>query len=92
MRTLYGNVSADGSRLSGQGFTVTKGGTGTYNISFTQSFQDGPAIVGNCTEKSIEDVVYVKAIGTSGATICTGTTYQTGQLFDRGFTFIVVGG
>ena len=43
---VYGNVSAEGTKLSGSGFDVTPDSTsGVYLISFDKKFSNIPAVV-----------------------------------------------
>lgn len=45
LRMIRGTVKADGSKLEGSGFTVTRDRTGVYDVTFSTAFTDRPTVV-----------------------------------------------
>ncbi len=94
---VRGAVAADGTILSGQGFTVNKTGTGTYEITFTNAFTSNQCyqVIAQISDNNHHmGFLFVDNIDESN---CTVTTYQTPSntfdsvLTDRIFRFIVIG-
>jgi hypothetical protein len=91
---VWGEINADGSILSGQGFESTRISTGQYSIVFTPTFPVTPAIVGsqtrygNAGQNPVDNIVF-PFVSNAQATALTGD--NTGRLQDRNFSFIAVG-
>lgn len=90
---VRGYVQANGTISYGEGFTVTKGATGAYTITFTNSFSGFPAVTASPAFN-----------GSFGASICMyvspassfcGINAETsaggGTFLDYDFTFIAIG-
>jgi hypothetical protein len=87
LRIIRGNVNANSTITQGSGFTISKSGTGLYNINFTTAFTIVPSI----------------AFAPYGSNQLSGTTNITltfaqitisnisGVLIDQGFSFIIIG-
>lgn len=45
IRTIRGTVNSDGTIAAGEGFSVTKGATGVYDVNWTTAFSAAPSVV-----------------------------------------------
>lgn len=82
---ITGSVDSTGAVLAGTGFTVTKLGTGNYQINWTSPFAAAPTVVATTTQ-SLRSAI----IG-SNATIATSVLVQSqtaGTNTDGGFYFL----
>jgi hypothetical protein len=93
LKIVRGTVNAGGTIIEGSGFTVTKTGTGSYDISFTTPFFTKPSTVASVstdfgttgsalTQASSTQLVRIRLFVTS-----TTQTYAK----DGEFTFIAIG-
>ena len=91
--TIYGTVSAEGNKISGSGFSVSKQSTGKYLIDFENNFSEIPAIVGSQTGfgdgQIPSDVIDFPFLQEGHATAITGDGLH--KLQDRQFSFIAIG-
>ena len=99
LRTLVGRVSSTGTINQGSGFTVSKNGTGIYDINFTQSFASHPVVVAN-SYGNTDNILSVHSLTSSSCRI--RVTDIRGRLEDlpdtsatqpedNAFTFIAIG-
>lgn len=100
-RVTFGSVNADGTtHVFGQhDFTVSKTGTGTYDIAFSPPFSSNPAMLVTQNYRDWTDFKYgggdtrdnavVVAVNSAHAVVITGQ--QDGSKVDRNFGFLVVG-
>jgi hypothetical protein len=91
--TIYGVVAANGSIITGTGFSATNTAQGVYAIAFNHAFRDVPAAVatqgGNFPNPSNSDSI---AIGTlTNASMIVSTGDGGGQAQNRQFSFIAIG-
>jgi hypothetical protein len=90
-KTIRGSVSSTGTVVSGSGFSASKTATGTYAITFTQSFSAVPIIVicgdGNAINGGAGLAFSSPAPTTGGF---TALTYSSGVLANSNFTFVAV--
>jgi len=101
IKIIYGNVNADGSIKSGEGFDVVHDKTGQYTIVFGAHFTSVPAVVtlqnypgwddfhsdGGCT---FDNTVLI-AVNVEKCKVKTGDAEGKGNACDRNFTFIAIG-
>ncbi|NJN74067.1 MAG: hypothetical protein HC799_15265 [Limnothrix sp. RL_2_0] len=90
---IAGFVNASGDVVGGSGFTVTKRGTGLYDVNFARSFSTRPAVVatqhyGSDTGNTRDNAV-VTVINTDNCRIKTGN--GNGDAADRHFCFFCTG-
>jgi hypothetical protein len=87
---IAGVVNSDGSVQSGTGFTSNRKKTGTYEVTFSSSFSDTPAVVvtevDNYDSNSTRRTGYIYNLGVNGFTVTVGN--DEGDDRDREFTFI----
>jgi len=89
LRIVRGTVNADGSVVSGAGFTVSKAGTGLYTITFTTAFQDTPAVTATAVTDGVTSLDTLAA-GSFGCGVHAGSVVG-GNRADRQFSFIAIG-
>jgi hypothetical protein len=95
IRMIRGVINANGTIAQGTGFTVSKVGTGLYDISFSNGFPGLPSVVatqwyfGNGTGGDTRDNAVVVSVSNSSTRIKTGG--GDGAASDRVFGFIVMG-
>ncbi len=93
LKIVRGTLNSNGFIVEGSGFTVTKGGTGAYDISFTTPFSAKPSTTASMdtdlgtagsalTQASSTQVVKIRLFATIGTT----TSAKDGQ-----FSFIAIG-
>lgn len=90
-RGIYGTVASNGTKVSGQGFTCSNTGTGTYLVSFSLAFNDHPAVVvsANTTLGSSIDA-HVTSVNSSTFTVETYTTVSNAST-NSDWSFVVMG-
>lgn len=93
-RTIWGTISANGRKISGEGFAVSRRDKGNYLIDFEPSFSSRPAITSSQfgLEKLSEDTrdnVVFPYLEPGSATALTGDS--GGNRTDRQFSFIAIG-
>jgi len=84
---ITGIVSSAGATLAGSGFTSTRTGTGTYQVTFTTAFPSSQAVV--CTTDPLATgsprVIGLTVLNMGGF---TAEVYAGGSLADCQFTFL----
>jgi hypothetical protein len=86
-KILTGQVSGAGGIVSGNGFTVTRTGTGRYTINFNVAFALAPAFIVSCGAfDGNEDITWGGALPGS----CQVNIQDAGLAVDRGFMFIAI--
>ena len=88
-KSIQGRVSSAGAFQSGDGFTSSQTGTGTYNIVFTVPFNSVPAATVSTTGGANVGAS-ISALTASGMTINTFMS-TSGANFNRDFSFIAMG-
>jgi hypothetical protein len=83
---IRGLVSSLGGITSGEGFSVSKTGTGTYSITFDNTFADVPAVTATSTTGSVS--MYTLSPTTTGVAI---DAFNSGGNVNSGFSFIAIG-
>lgn len=91
VRIVRGSVAADGSIVSGTGYTVTKGSAGVYTLNYTVAFTGAPLVV----IQGYTDNLTFSATGylvTSAAGSCLLNIREGGSvtLIDAPFDFLAV--
>lgn len=91
---VRGTIDQYGGVHGGSGnFTVTKLGTGTYQIVFATPFATTPSATATIWERDfpwwIQDTTHISTINTHQVVIKTCDSHYV--LSDRDFTFIVIG-
>lgn len=93
LRTVRGVVNADGTIAEGDGFSITKNGTGDYTINFAPAFNDVPSVTmlarqmaGGAPLFMLRDV----PVTASAAEVLT-YNWSGGALLDALFHFVAVG-
>ena len=93
-KIIWGSINANGTIASGENFTVSRIGTGVYEISFHSPFNGLPAVVGSqnrfgeLNEASTDDVAF-PFVSNGATTAVTGN--NGGEHEDRNFAFIAIG-
>ena len=88
LRIIRGTVSANGTIISGSGFSVSKQGTGTYGISFP-AFPAMPTVV--ATARSGGNLFASTISHQTSYFVVTTILGNVGAPFDVAFDFIVIG-
>ena len=102
LKIIRGSVSADGARLEGAGFSVSKAATGIYQINFSSSFSDKPTLMISMTpfDNGLSTSVfyeYSTGFVSSDTTIQSRVVVKTFVVIssvaasDLGFSFIAIG-
>lgn len=97
---VWGAISKDGSVANGSrgssgsyNFSVSRVGTGTYNVIFAPPFSGLPAISGSQwgfgSSQNTRDNVTFPQLSNATATVYTGDS--GGDRSDRNFSFIAIG-
>jgi hypothetical protein len=88
---IRGSVAGDGTIVRGEGFSVSKTGTGTYDITFTQAFAEAPVVV-SCARASGATAV-PNGEATTGVTISVWNTTDTPAKIDNTLqlAFVAIG-
>ena len=68
-KIIYGTVAEDGTKQSGQGFEVQSPETGTYVITFLESFVEPPSVVATLKDWGADNQIIVKDITPSKAEV-----------------------
>ncbi len=90
-RMIKGEIRANGTKVSGSGFTINKNGSNDYTISFNEAFAERPIIVSNIVSGTPSYfTTEVKSISTSACRIKVIDPVN-GSVMEGGFTFIVMG-
>ena len=88
LRIVRGVVNAAGTILAGQGFTVTKGPTGFFTLTFSPTFSDTPAVTVTA-QSGIDRISTCTSVSSSSAGIWTRDS--AGTATDNQFNFIAIG-
>ena len=101
MQTEYGQINDDGTigNLGSNNWSVTKGSTGIYNITFNTTFASTPVIIagayGDTDSTSSDNVFSVYDVSTSGFSVVSidvGVTTDPGwETQDSAFSFMAMG-
>ncbi len=89
LRTIRGNVNANGTVANGAGFTVTKAGVGGYTINFSTAFSAPPAVTMSGPAGAIIGDGSAGFPTAISATVSTNSS--TGTPSDQRFSFIATG-
>lgn len=86
---LRGEILSNGTINSGEGFTITHVSTGIYNINYTHTFTDTPAVVAT----TINAQAYVANLTSTTTSVCQVVTKLSSSQVpaDVGWNFIVIG-
>jgi hypothetical protein len=91
----FARTNAAGTILRGSGLTVSKGGTGVYNYTFTQAFADDTYIISGVPIFTVTDTNFqVSNVTSTGFTVTTGQGDNGGTAdtpVDADHSFVVVG-
>ncbi len=91
LRILRGHIAASGSITTGEGFTVTKTGTGAYTVTFTTPFSSEPTITAT-PQVGLARIATCTNVGTGSAQIRTfDVTGSSAVAIDQDFHFIAIG-
>jgi len=85
-RIIRGNINADGTILSGTGFSSTRNGSGIYIITFTTAFSDRPSVSVAWSDNSN------LTSGLNGPPTTTGFAVVVTGGAPHSFSFIAAGG
>ena len=89
LRVIRGKVSSTGVLLQGSGFTCTRTGTGTYQITFSPSFPTAPDVTVSAESSSS---FFVAIVGASLTTVCNVRIVNASNTaVDGTFHFIAAG-
>ncbi len=94
VQTIWGSINANGTKASGENYSVTLLETGVYVISFEPVFNGLPAVVGSQTrygniKEHNTDGVAFPLLSYATATAVTGN--GDGSKENRDFSFIATG-
>jgi hypothetical protein len=88
-QVISGRVAANGSIVSGEGFTITKGGAGIYTINFTVPFGIAPAVSVNAAYPALEPV-HISADPAASTCGLVARGFSGGEI-NVAFSFVAVG-
>jgi hypothetical protein len=88
LRIVRGVVGATGNILAGEGFTVAKGVTGFFTLTFSPSFAGTPAVVAT-PQSGIGRIATCTSVSSSSSGIWTRDS--AGTAVDNQFNFIAIG-
>ncbi|QQS09109.1 MAG: hypothetical protein IPK69_00295 [Phycisphaerales bacterium] len=93
LRLLRGRINADGSIISGSGFTVSRPGTARYLITFNTPFTGIPSVTATTEQGSTQAATVILTDGVSANSVELRLYYNTFTTTpnDEVFSFIVVG-
>jgi hypothetical protein len=83
---IAGRVNADGSIAAGDGFTVSKTGTGSYGIAFASSFR---VVSASASVSTGGNLIFPFGFGSSNFAV--STTTAAGAAADVQFSFVAAG-
>jgi len=90
LRILRGTINGDGSIASGSGFTVSRLGTGSYQINYTTAFSDYTSV--SATPWGPLGAPRIATLSVSYGTLCQLViSTPAGALVDAAFDFIAIG-
>lgn len=90
IRIMRGEISAAGAIIRGSGFTLTKTGTGQYQIDAQTAFSAPPSIVASPIDSNGQNVSAL--VGTANSvTMTVSIRSVTHSFIDSGFQFTVTG-
>ena len=87
LRIIRGNVSANSTITQGSGFTISKSGTGYYNINFTTAF----TVIPTATFTPYGASQYAGLQNLTLTFVQISINSSAGVLIDQGFSFIIIG-
>lgn len=88
-RMLAAKVNSAGTVTSGGGFSVSKGGTGIYLLTFTQPFAGTPQVIAAAGVN--QAATTAQSEGTSASVGTVQTISAAGALVDAGFSVYIIG-
>ena len=104
LRTIRGTVKADGSKLEGAGFSVSRPHTGTYDVTFSSAFSDRPTVVvsqqhpddnntssGKISDRGGNTRDNATVVGVTNSMVRIKTGNGDGDASNRRFHFIAIG-
>ena len=95
LKIIRGTINADGTILSGSGFSVIKNGTGEYAINFLSLFSGAPTVTTGVIYSNDASTtaigIYVNSLSNSSCMIETFDLLKGGDAEGTGFTFIAIG-
>jgi len=91
LRMIRGSVNANGTIAAGSGFSVTKGVTGAYTITFTTSFSGAATPVASITSDLCLGLVSFHSLPNSTYFYVAVFDVLNSNFRDCAFSFIVVG-
>jgi len=95
LKIIRGTINADGTIITGSGFSVNRTDLGEYTITFTSAFSGAPTVTtsvifsDDTASKSIG--IYVNSSSTTNCVIETFDSVNGGDDEGTGFTFIAIG-
>lgn len=89
-RTIRGIVQPDGTVYNGSGFSVTKNGTGNYQVTFDPPFSDIPAF--SLTTGGVASSQYTNPLVVSSSSLTFTYRNAQGNAVDSWFFLIAMGG
>lgn len=92
LAVVRGVVFGNGTIVTGEGFSVSNPGTGTYDITFSPAFSDLPSVTANgYLNLSTGTVVSVNSISASVVSVNARALISPFDPVNTGFTFIAIG-
>ena len=88
VRPITGQINADGSIAAGSGFTVAKGGTGTYTVTFTTAFAAVPTVVATVGPFATAGIIQAAVVTAVSTTAVSFNTLNGSNVVDRPFIFV----
>jgi hypothetical protein len=89
LKIVRGRVDADGTKITGEGFTSSKSATGRYAISFTTAFSAEPVATA-CLYFNAGQL-FTQVISQSTTALDIATYNSSGVATDERFNFIAIG-
>lgn len=88
---VFGSIDQDGKTITGKGFTVTKPGSGTYEITFSGPFPGIPAVVASPNTSTASGGVTAIPFGITKKKFSMLTSNYEGNPQDLPFAFFAIG-
>lgn len=90
-KVVRGNVSDTGTVTAGTGFSVVKGATGAYTITFDPAFKGPPSVMAMGDAASIPLTITQDGIATGSQLALRIRNADTNVAIDEAFSFIAIG-
>lgn len=90
---VRGVITNSGGIVSGEGFSVSLGATGVFNLTWTNQFSDTPSMTVTAYDNltSFQGTAFINACTNLGAVVHTSTLFGVSNAAYESFNFIAIG-